>query len=370
MTSYISNSKNIYFIDRSLAESRTDVRQLIAYVVIRDDSGDVLTYRRGMYSAAPQMLRGARCLGFGGHIQVEDAHNLFGLTDGGVYNSSNREIVEELGPLPHIQLEVCGVINDYSSPPGAQHIALVLQGTLPYPFVDPRTKRERAVNDLRLMKPEELWNEFHEFEFWSQLLINEFWPPLKPRNHAIIRPRRRNNHSKSVVLVGEIASGKTSLARALEDELAFSCVSTREIVSQLIGVPDFRTGSRRDFQEAAARFINTESGPSTLAEQIMKRIGPSNTSVVIDGVRHSQTLDVLRKCIADLVVLFVESPRDKAFNNYRMRRGKLVSLDEFREVRHHPVEEQIAKLRHHADANLFNGGSVRDMVDTFVAWWS
>ena len=97
LAQYIANPNNIIYAKRPEAECRTDIRQLVAYVLLTNSVGEVLTYRRGLYSAAPEMLRGARCLGFGGHIQGQDAHSLFGQLDGGVYMASTREIAEELG---------------------------------------------------------------------------------------------------------------------------------------------------------------------------------------------------------------------------------------------------------------------------------
>ena len=369
LATYISNPRNIIYIDRPEAESRTDIRQLVAYVMLKNEIGDILTYRRGTYSAAHPMLRGARCLGFGGHIQIDDAHSLFGLVDGGVYMASTREVAEELGGIAPFELRVCGAINDYSSPEGTRHVALVLEGILPNRYAETASSRERAVNDLRLMKPQQLWSSFHEFEFWSQLLIKESWPQLKPKNRATIRPRRKTFEPDALVVIGEIASGKITLANALRDQLGFSTISTRRTVSQLTGVPDFGTGSREQFQQRASEFISTPRGPRRLAEKIGLEAGCLDTPIVIDGVRHSETLRHLRNYFSSMLVFFVDSPRDKAFENYRSRHERDVSLHEFREVRHHPVEEQVSNLKQDADAYLFNGGSIEEMMDTFVKWW-
>ena len=369
LTNYIREPRNLDFIDRQEAEGRTDVRQLVAYVMLRNDIGQVLTYRRGAYSAVHRMLRGARCLGFGGHIQMNDSHSLFGQHDGGVFMASTREVAEELAGVSPQSLEVCGVINDHSSPEGTKHIAIVLDGTLPSQYKEERTSRERAINDLRLLSPTEVWERFHEFEFWSQLLIRRFWPQHKPPNRAAIRPRRRNLHADTFILVGEISSGKTTVANALAARLGFSVTSTRQCVSNLIGVPDFRSGFRDIFQQEASRFIQTPDGPKRLAHEIFSdastRTGPS----VIDGVRHAATLDQLRIYFPNALVFFIETSRDTAYQYYKDRAGRRVSIGEFRQARHHPVEEQVSSLKHHADAYLFNGGSIDDLMNLFLHWW-
>ena len=127
LTTYIHNHRNLHYINRQEAEIRTDIRQLVAYVMLRNDLGQVLTYRRGAYSAAHRMLRGARCLGFGGHIQMNDSHSLFVQLDGGVSMAATREVAEELAGLSPQSLDVCGVINDHSSPEGTKHILITLE---------------------------------------------------------------------------------------------------------------------------------------------------------------------------------------------------------------------------------------------------
>ena len=369
LVDYISNPRNLTYINRPEAELRTDVRQLVAYVMLRDDIGRVLTYRRGAYSAAHMMLRGARCLGFGGHIQMDDSHSLFGQFDGGVFMASTREVAEELAGVTPQSLEICGAINDHSSPEGTKHIAIILDGTLPSDYVEERTSRERAINDLRLMNPAEIWERYHEFEFWSQLLIKNFWPQLQPQNRATIRPRRKNLHADTFVLIGEIASGKTTVANALSERLGFSVISTRRCVSNLIGVPDFESGLREYFQKKASHFIQSPDGPRRLAQEISIDASVKSGPVVIDGVRHSATLNHLRTHFPNALVFFIETPRDMAYANYKARAGRNASIGEFRQARHHPVEEQVSSLKHHADAYLFNGGTIDDLIQHFMNWW-
>ncbi len=366
---YIAKPQNIVYVNRPDAERRTDIRQLVAYVVLRTSDGQVLTYRRGLYSAAPEMLRGARCLGFGGHIQAQDAHSLFGHLDGGVHMASTREISEELGGTTTIEFTIRGVINDYSSPEGEKHIALVLEGRLPRNFKHVSTIRERSINDVRLASPEEVWDKFHDFEFWSQLLIREFWPDIQPRNISAIHPRKKMSHTDTLVFVGEIASGKTTLATALQELLGFTVISTRKCVSGLIGVPDFKSGMREQFQQRALDFINSPYGPRKLANAITIEVASAKTPVVIDGIRHSKTLNHLRENIPSALVFFIDAPRDKAYSNYRTSSQRNVSLEEFRTVRHHPVEDQVVRLRHDADVFLFNGGSESDLLQLIINWW-
>ena len=240
---------------------------------------------------------------------------------------------------------------------------------LPPNFKEERTSRERAINDLRLLYPTELWERFHEFEFWSQLLIKRFWPQHQPPNRAAIRPRRKNLQADTFILIGEISSGKTTVANALSERLGFSVTSTRRCVSNLIGVPDFESGSRANFQQEASRFIHTPDGPKRLAHEIFVDASGKSGPSVIDGVRHSSTLDHLRIHFPNALVFFIETSRDAAYQYYKDRAARYIPIREFRQARHHPVEEQVSSLKHHADAYLFNGGSLDDLMNLFMNWW-
>jgi predicted NUDIX family phosphoesterase/dephospho-CoA kinase len=357
------------FHPRPVAEQREDLRQLVAYAVLCDPQGRILTYRRGHYSSAPSMLRGARCLGFGGHVLEQDARNLFGLSDAGVLQAAYREISEELaGTLPE-RLETTGLILDDSSPEGVRHLGFVIQGDLPSSFVEEHSSRERAVNDLQFLTPAETWQRFHEFEFWSQLVLRAFFPVRGGRGATVIRPRRRTVEGDVVVVAGEIGAGKSTCSELLCTELGFSMVSTRACVARLLSLPDFEGGDRAMFQEAAANLISSEEGTRLLAEEIAAAARGLMRPIVIDGVRQQRTVQFLRNHFSKLVVLFIDCARDDAFRNFRSGTGRDAQLSEFRDARAHPVEQGVTELKHEADVYIFNGGDPRDMLAVFRSWW-
>lgn len=358
------------YLPRPAAEIRNDLKQLVAYAVLRDTRGRVLTYRRGHYSSAPSMLRGARCLGFGGHVLEDDARNLFGQSDGGVLQAAYREIAEELtGTLP-TRLEQTGVIVDDSSPDGVRHLGFVLDAELPAQFAEAHSSRERAVNDLQFMTPSDAWQRFHEFEFWSQLVLREFFRAERRSATTVVRPRRRTVDSDVIVVTGEIASGKSTFVDLLRSQLCFSAISTRTCVAQLLGLPDFERGDRAHFQQAAASLVSSPEGIRLLAEEIVRASAQLERPLVIDGVRQRQTIQLLREHFPNLVVLFIDCARDDAYRNFGIGTGRDAPLSEFRDVRSHPVEREVAELKHESDVYIFNGGLPADMLMAFQSWWA
>ena len=357
------------FEERRVVEERDDVRQLVVYAILRDCKGRLLTYRRGQYSSAPALIRGARCLGFGGHVLREDADNLFGIDDGGVTHAAYREIAEELDGTLAKHLELVGVVCDESSPEGLRHLGIVMKGELPRDFGEGRSSRERAVNDLRFFSPTESWRRFHEFEFWSQLVLKEMFSEYCVPVRTVVRPRHRPGGGDIVIVTGEIASGKTTFSKLLSDHLGFGVVSTRECVARVIGVADFGRGDRTEFQQKAAELVSEEGGVERLVDEIAKVVSGLPERSVVDGVRHRRTVEALRRRFGNVIVMFIDCPRDDAFRNFRSATGRDATVAEFREARAHRVEEEIRTLRQDADAYVFNGGEPRAMLDVCRGWW-
>lgn len=359
------------FLKRSEAEVSDSHKHLIAYVVLEDDAGRILCYQRGAHSTASRFLTGAQCIGFGGHVTVDDANSLFGRADGGVLECSHRELSEELAGLLVPDLAVAGVINDDSSPNGLRHLAVVLRGRLPSTFTVTANKTERGINRLRLLTDTELWRQFDTFEFWSQLAIRRFYSRPTSAPKAIVRMRRRR--SSPIALVGEIASGKTEVASYLVAAHGVHSVSTRQCVAQLLGVDDFGTGDRSIFQARAKELVTTSNGLDRLADSIAHQVRTKQGTVLIDGIRNIGTIDRLRRQFETLRVLFVDAAKDRAFEHYCSRAKRpptAEALAEFRNARSHDVEREVSLLRYRADGTLFNDGSLPDLYAALEDWWT
>lgn len=367
----VESLSDLVFVERATAETSDDLKQLICYVLLEKHDGTVLTYRRGAYSTAARFLRGAYCVGFGGHVQEADAFSLFGRKDGGLMQAVSREVSEELKGLIPKDVRLLGVINDDSSPTGLRHLAFVFHGRLPDDFQPEAQRRELSVTDLSLLSRHALWDRFDRLEFWSQLVARHVYPKRSQTNTRVsIRTSKRRGHP--IVLVGEIASGKTEAAKNLLERHGIPVISTRDCVAELIGMADFGTGDRALFQAKAAEFISGNGGLRRLAFSIADKMTKlQHSPVIIDGIRNIETVDRLRELFPGMVLLYVEAPRDKAYANYCTRGNRLPSgavLAEFRSARSHVVEREVPLLRYRADAEIFNDGTLSDLFDAIDVW--
>jgi predicted NUDIX family phosphoesterase len=364
---YLSDPRHLHFVERQEAETRATVRQLIAYVWLDTLDGRVLAYTRGKYTTAhATLLRGRRSVGFGGHVLRSDAESLFGRADAGIEQAALREITEEVGHPP-TNLRVLGTILDDSSYDGQRHLAVVLRGSIDATLV--QKGAERSINQLHFLSKEELWDQLHAMEFWSQLLIRQFATEHRPTNVSRIVPPRRPSRLSHIVFVGEIANGKSFLAEAAAKALDYRVISASHVLRTILGVDMKHESERLEFQALALDFISQPQGPRELATGIARAINklPVGTTAIVDGVRQRATLDALRALVPGLVVIYIDSPRDFAFAHYQAR-WRAATPKDFANVREHPVEAELPHFRFEADAILNNADAAEQTLDVLVRW--
>lgn len=365
----LKNLNKIKIVDRRIAEKDKELKQLVSYVILRSDDGRILSYIRGKYSSAHRtLLRGKHCIGFGGHVLRQDAEDLFGQNDSGVVNAARREVLEELKGFISAEYKIIGSIFDCTSSEGQKHFAIVVEGILPDNFDDTKYKKELSINGVKLLSELEIWENFHLYEYWSQLIIRKFLFRSKPKNLSSISPTNKPKNSKHIVLVGEIASGKTTILKTICNKHCYDYVSTRQCLVKILKIPDFENKNRHEFQEKAQRFIVSNSGPKRLAEEMVDNINPLKTTV-FDGIRNIATIKELRKILQDeCIIVYIDCPRDKALENYKKRAGEFFNLQDFIDAREHETEAELHSILEDADAILYNAGILENTIEIFSSW--
>lgn len=131
LLSRLKSTGKLTHIPRTDAETSPHFKQFVTYTFIQQRDR-ILSFRRGQYNRAASFLRGARCIGFGGHV-TEDDLNILTFSDRGIRANAAREISEEIKfstSRPDIdpgEIEVLGLLNDDSSDVGVRHVAAVLR---------------------------------------------------------------------------------------------------------------------------------------------------------------------------------------------------------------------------------------------------
>lgn len=368
-------------VARPAAEMTEEYKQVITYIMVTR-RGQILSYRRGVHNQSAEMLKGSRCVGFGGHMSSQD-WTLFQVGPEALYASARRELAEELR-LPATDaarlaraegLTVVGVLNDDSSSVGRRHFAVVLQYEVSGDeyWLRPQAG-ELSINQLRWVGDGASLFAINEYEYWSQLCLREYYAEIV-RAQPSVRVRRASRFSSPHILcvVGEIGSGKTTASEILVDNHGYIEINTGRLVAELVGLPPVPVSPREEFQKRAMEFVGEPGGCMELAGAILRELNSlDGDRVLVDGIRQLDTLRYLKVLAGGrrIATLYVHTTPDVAFDFYRSRERQGASMEEFLAVRDSPVEREVPLMIGDADAVLYNwfgreelAAALNDLID-------
>lgn len=352
------------YLDRRMAEMTEDSKQIITYVIVARGT-QVLSFRRGNYSRAEEMLKGRNCIGFGGHVAQSDA-SLFDTKDHGIARCAIRELNEEL-VLPRVDrerlargegLQIIGLLNDDSSRNGQRHFGVVFRYDVSRDKAwDEPKANERSVTQLTWMDPASPTHSLFDYEYWSQLCLMAFHSrETITRPTFRIRRRRPLTPPNILVVLGGVGSGKSATTAVLRDDYGYFEVNSGRSVARALGVPAVPSTDRTTFNALAWDLVRSAGGPQRIANALVAEGADHGDRIVIDGIRQKATLDALVRTTAPkkVGVLFVHTPFNVAFEFFRRREGGDATVEQFMRIRTDPVEREVESLIARADAVLFN----------------
>lgn len=355
-----------HYLPRFEVEQDNAYTQIVTYVLVfRGNS--VLAYRRGTYNRVDQYLRGAYCVGFGGHVSEGDL-NLFTVGTLGIYECAARELNEELR-LPETDrqrlkdgngLSIIGIINDDSTDVGRRHLAFVMRYDVSSdPYWKNPERGEKGITQLQWVSEKSpktvwLWN----FEYWSQLCLRQFASGLTVARPAYRLIRRASMKPPHVLcILGPVGSGKTLATDVLKENFGYVEINTGMVMGELLGVPPVPKTPRAEFQSLAWTFISAPEGPTRLAKRLVDLVtNQDSPRILVDGIRQRATLEIFKKlCHPRKVgVIFVQTPPDLSYLFYTQRLAQGASISQFLAARGAPVEAEVEDLIEDADAVLYN----------------
>jgi predicted NUDIX family phosphoesterase/dephospho-CoA kinase len=365
LTSRLFKSGVCEYMARREAELNENYKQLLTYIMVTRNE-KVLAYKRGQFTRAEQFLKGSHCIGFGGHVSSTD-YNLFHENDYGLKQSAIRELLEEIRvpPVDHDRLvdgegiEIVGLLNDDSSGNGRRHLAVLMRYTASSDqgWENPQGK-EKSVTQVRWLDPAASPQSLWEFEYWSQLCLLEFYhgsqitkPTFLIRRKVPLRPPH------ILVVVGPVGSGKSEATKVLKTDFRYMEINSGRVLAGELGIPPVNESNRLYFQNRALEYVKESQGFRKLAVAVWKRAtGKSLNRILVDGIRHRETLQELKNVAGDhrVGVLYVHTPFNVAFNFYRTRVIRKMDIHDFLVIRDNPVEAEVDGLITIADAILYN----------------
>jgi predicted NUDIX family phosphoesterase/dephospho-CoA kinase len=353
------------YVPRMWAETNNEHKQIINYIMVTRGQS-VLTYRRGTYNRVEDSLKGAQCIGFGGHVTAVDLQ-LFVDDSVGITQGAIRELGEEL-KLPkkdqHRLYEgegpqLIGVLNDDSSEAGLRHFAFLFKYEVSDdPAWEVPQRNERAITQLQWLNPGDGAIPIQRFEYWSQLCLREYFNKsiaVSPSYKIVNRARLKRPNLLCVL--GTVGSGKSEATRILCNDFGYKEVNSGKVLARLLGIPPVPDTPRETFQAAAWSFITSHDGPVSLAAEIYKEASADSTSsYLVDGIRQLSTLDALRSMHnrKPFAVMYIHTPADLAYTFYKERERANLSALEFFAIRNAPVERDVESMIASSDVVLYN----------------
>jgi predicted NUDIX family phosphoesterase len=149
------------YLDRSVAESSPEFKQLIPYVVVRDGASVFLMHRTD--AGGDPRLHGRASIGVGGHLNPVDAG------EDALMAGLRREWAEELVADWDPAFELIGLLNDDTNPVGAVHLGVVFSVEAAGRGVDVREHDKLVGVFASVAEVADTWDRL---ETWSQLVAS------------------------------------------------------------------------------------------------------------------------------------------------------------------------------------------------------
>lgn len=166
-----------------------------------------------------------------------------------------------------------------------------------------------------------------------------------------------------LVLVGRIASGKTSTAHFIAERLPnVHVVTVSSVLRQLAARRGVDGSSRAALQHFGLELVERE--PAVLAQAIAAR-APDEGTLVLDGLRSAVILTLLRDVFeGSFLSAYLDVPAVVRKARYEAQLG--VDVAEFEHIDAHPIEAEVEGMRTLTDVEVDASLPVEDVGDQII----
>lgn len=165
-------------------------------------------------------------------------------------------------------------------------------------------------------------------------------------------------------LSGETGAGKTTVAEYLRFKYGLKYFRYSQIIAE-----KYQTQDKRDLQKIGAIIAQDEEEQRNLTRDMIKKMD-STSGYVIDGLRHAEDYDELKKYFGiDFIFIYIDCKYKVRCTRYQKLNYAQVTAEEFRNINNHISESEIAFLQMRADYCVDNNGSYKSLwnqIDNIV----
>jgi len=170
-----------------------------------------------------------------------------------------------------------------------------------------------------------------------------------------------------VGFAGPIASGKSTVAIALADALGWHHASFGEFVRSVARKRGLRE-DRETLQTVGSELIS--AGWEPFCSAVLSQAGwKRGCGVVIDGIRHIEAIEALRRIITPLEFVLVFISIIEVDRRPRLSKKGIASKEDLRRIESHSTEAQVSSsLRDKANFFVDGNRPVSEIVDQIIGW--
>lgn len=175
----------------------------------------------------------------------------------------------------------------------------------------------------------------------------------------LIVPRIQDELLKKHIVIGlcgETGAGKTTTAEYLRFKYGFKYFRYSQVIAEKYHITD-----KQELQKVGGAIADNEEEQRALSKYMIQKMDPKS-SYVIDGLRHYEDYDELKKEFGDrFVFVQIDCRYKQRSERYRKLKFGEVSEEKFRRINDHPAEKEIGLLQMWADYHIDNNTSFTDL---------
>lgn len=165
----------------------------------------------------------------------------------------------------------------------------------------------------------------------------------------------------SIILIGEISSGKSTLAKRLSSELQISKASFGGYLVHYCEVNNIPENQRGDLQNLGQSMI--ESDATGFLKNVIDFSGLKTPNAIFEGVRHHVILKAIQNISKTTQIIYIDATREQRLERF-LKREKTIdnsrTESEFVAASLHKVEREVAALREFSSIVIESSNSLED----------
>lgn len=160
--------------------------------------------------------------------------------------------------------------------------------------------------------------------------------------------------NKSILIIGRISSGKSTLAKGIQDLIPnFRTISFGSYLREYSELKNMKI-DRQSLQDLGQRFV-VENPISFLIDVVRHNQTKNDEILIFEGVRHQPILNAIRNHYPVLLSIYLDIDVETRYDRY-LSRNKIIdpslTKEDFLKVDSHQVELEIESLKNSCDLVL------------------